>query len=149
MRHCPPPRSSARRPSRLFALTVSSLLAALALPSTDGAGDPGPPCPQSWLPTFGAQPGVDGDVHAMTRFDDGTGTSLYAGGNFRNAGSADASHVAAWDGDAWTAVGGGTDGVVYDLCVFDDGVRRRCATTLCDDVARRLLYTRADCDDCA
>ena len=38
---------------------------------------------------------------------------LYAGGNFTAAGGADASFVAKWNGDNWSALSGGINGVVY------------------------------------
>ncbi|MGD8451626.1 MAG: hypothetical protein PVJ57_07380 [Phycisphaerae bacterium] len=47
--------------------------------------------------------------------------ALYAGGDFTTAGAARASHVAHWDGQAWSPLGEGTDDVVEALGVFDDG----------------------------
>jgi hypothetical protein len=79
-------------------------------------------CSPQWLPTFGAQPGMDGDVSALAVFDDGTGPALYAGGGFDVAGAGAASEIARWDGAAWVPVGSGiTNGFVYALTVFDDG----------------------------
>ena len=75
--------------------------------------------------------GVDGGatftrVFALTVFDDGTGPSLYAGGEFTTAGGVSASNIAKWDGVAWSALGAGVDGGatftrIFALTVFDDG----------------------------
>ncbi|HEX6886091.1 MAG TPA: HYR domain-containing protein [Planctomycetota bacterium] len=81
----------------------------------------GASCEPSWLPTFGAQPGVDEDVHALAVFDDGSGPALYAGGTFLVAGGTPANRIARWDGTAWTALGSGMNGAVEDLVVHDDG----------------------------
>jgi len=45
------------------------------------------------------------------------GTELYAAGSFSKAGSDSASHIAKWDGSAWTAVGSGLNGDVAALAV--------------------------------
>ena len=61
---------------------------------------------------------------ALTVFDDGTGPALYAGGDFWIAGGRPASRIAKWDGQSWSAVGGGTGGSnnsVRCLLVHDDG----------------------------
>src|SRR5262252_3213433 len=65
--------------------------------------------------------GLDGQAIAFAVFDDGYGPALYAGGSFHMAGSTPANNIAKWDGTAWTALGSGTDGLVYALTVFDDG----------------------------
>ncbi len=80
-----------------------------------------PRCEPRWLPTFGAQPGMDAAVATMVRFDDGSGPALYAGGNFETAGGVVANHVARWDGKRWSKLQGGTNGSVRALVVFDDG----------------------------
>ncbi len=49
------------------------------------------------------------------------GPQLYAGGYFDSAGGLPASNIARWDGEAWSALGGGLNGVVNALAVFDDG----------------------------
>jgi hypothetical protein len=62
-------------------------------------------------------------VSALAVFDDGTGPALYAGGHFTTAGGVTVSHIAKWDGSAWSALGtglGATDKVLA-LAVFDDG----------------------------
>jgi HYR domain-containing protein len=78
-------------------------------------------CQPGWLPTFGGQPGADGDVYALLEFDDGGGTALYAGGFFESAGGVAASRIARWDGSTWAPVGGGVTDIVYALAEFDDG----------------------------
>ncbi len=63
--------------------------------------------------------GVNGRVHALEVWDDGTGAKLYAGGSFTFPGH----NVAAWNGAGWAAVGPvgaeeGTDGTVFALRGF-------------------------------
>ncbi len=67
--------------------------------------------------------GTDDDVRALTVFDDGggSGEKLYAGGAFTSAGGVAANHVAGWNGSSWEALGGGMNGDVHALAVFDDG----------------------------
>ncbi|MBL9148262.1 MAG: hypothetical protein JNM94_06155 [Phycisphaerae bacterium] len=67
--------------------------------------------------------GVDASVRALAEFDtgDGSGASLFAGGNFTSAGGASVGRVARWDGSRWTAVGVGFDSWVRALFVHDDG----------------------------
>jgi hypothetical protein len=64
-------------------------------------------------------------VSALAVFDDGTGTALYAGGDFVTAGGVVVSRVAKWDGGEWSPLGGGISGgwfaQVNALIVFDDG----------------------------
>ena len=75
-----------------------------------------------WLPSFSSH-GLNERVYAMAVFDDGSGTgpALYAGGVFTNAGGVDAGRIAKWTGTFWSPVGGGMDGWVRALTVFDDG----------------------------
>ncbi|MCH8825055.1 MAG: hypothetical protein IH984_16290 [Planctomycetes bacterium] len=67
------------------------------------------------------------EVWSMVVFDDGSdaGEALYVGGEFKNAGDIEASHIARWDGIQWSSVGNGLDegenSTVYALAVFDDG----------------------------
>jgi len=62
--------------------------------------------------------GVDGTVNALAY--DGTG-SLYAGGNFNNAGGGAASKIAKWSAGSWSSVGAGFDETVYSLAIGNDG----------------------------
>ncbi len=76
-----------------------------------------------WLPLgAGIGPG-NGTVWALTVFDDGTGTALYAGGDFISAGGEVVNRIARWNGAAWSSVGGGMGGgeVRGAMIVFDDG----------------------------
>lgn len=51
--------------------------------------------------------GIYGSVRALLVADDGSGSALYAGGEFDKAGSVAAFGVARWNGTAWTALGSG------------------------------------------
>lgn len=57
----------------------------------------------------------------MGIFDDGVGAALYVSGAFIAAGGVPAQHIARWNGSTWSAVGGGLDGVAWDLTGFNDG----------------------------
>jgi hypothetical protein len=48
--------------------------------------------------------------------------NLYVGGYFEKAGAASAVNLAKWDGSAWSAVGGGTDGSVYAIEAVSSGI---------------------------
>ncbi len=58
--------------------------------------------------------GVNGGIHAMFAYDDGTGEKLYVGGGFDRAdgpgagynGDIEAFDIARWDGSVWEPVGG-------------------------------------------
>ncbi len=56
----------------------------------------------------GANAGVNGIVHAVAVHPDG---DVYAGGEFTEAGGIEARGLARWDGESWSAVGGGLAGV--------------------------------------
>ncbi len=64
-------------------------------------------------------------VAALAVYDDGSGPELYAGGDFATAGGVSVSHVARWDGTAWSALSGpagtGTSNLVSALAVYDGG----------------------------
>ncbi|MDA0698246.1 MAG: hypothetical protein O3B16_00185 [Chloroflexi bacterium] len=60
--------------------------------------------------------GTDGTVYAIEFGND----RVYAGGDFKTAFNSDfskvaANNIAAWDGQAWNTLGGGFNGVVYDI----------------------------------
>ena len=57
----------------------------------------------------------------MLTYDDGTGSALYAAGEFTEANGAPAAHVARWNGSSWSALGSGLDGNANVLCLWDDG----------------------------
>ncbi|MGP1345374.1 MAG: FG-GAP-like repeat-containing protein [Phycisphaerales bacterium] len=69
--------------------------------------------------------GVDGQIRALTEFNDGAGVALYAGGNFTTADGVEVNRIARWDGFMWSALTGpggtGVSGQVNALAVFDDG----------------------------
>ncbi len=62
-----------------------------------------------------------GSAYALTAFDDGTGSALYACGVFTKAGDVPAEGIAKWDGMNWSALGSGLYGWDAVLAVFDDG----------------------------
>jgi hypothetical protein len=68
-------------------------------------------------------PGVNGNVNAVTVYDDGTGPALYAGGVFFTAGGVFASNIAKWNGTQWaplgSGVGGPYDNLVRGLTIFN------------------------------
>src|SRR6056297_4343088 len=72
----------------------------------------GQACDVGWTENLFPLAGVDGEVYATFTWDDGDGPAVYIGGEFTLAGSVNASNVASWDGERWTALGDGTDGVV-------------------------------------
>ena len=51
--------------------------------------------------------GVNGAVNALAVLDDGSGPALYVGGEFSTASTINASRVARWTGQAWSALGVG------------------------------------------
>ena len=70
----------------------------------------------SWAAVGGAVTGSF--VGALLAYDDGSGPTLFAGGNlFADGGN----NVAKFVGPGWDALGGGTDGEVWSLVVYDDG----------------------------
>ncbi len=81
----------------------------------------GQTCGFGWTENLFPLAGVDGEVYATLTWNDGDGQALYIGGEFTIAGSVNASNVARWDGERWTALGSGTGGVVRSFGVFDDG----------------------------
>jgi hypothetical protein len=75
----------------------------------------------SWSPLG---QGVNDQVWDLAVFDDdGPGPrppALYVGGYFTTAGGQPANRLARWDGSSWEPVGGGINGDVEALAVFDD-----------------------------
>jgi hypothetical protein len=60
-----------------------------------------------------SDPALNGSVDALNADNPGT---LYAGGNFLNAGGhAAADHIASWDGTSWSTVGPGLNGDVHAI----------------------------------
>ena len=91
------------------------LLAVVALASAPSAQ---PSAPGAWEPTF-AVPGVydfaRGDAQGQVSAIAEAGDLLCVGGVFALIDFTPISNVACWDGTAWTALGGGTQGAVRAL----------------------------------
>jgi hypothetical protein len=75
---------------------------------------------QAWSTLAG---GLNDDVLALAVFDEGSGNgpALYAGGELTLADGLSANYAARWDGQAWSALGGGLGKPVHALIEFDDG----------------------------
>jgi hypothetical protein len=66
--------------------------------------------------------GVESQVKALAVFDNGTGSALYAAGDFNRAGEVSCNSIAKWDGANWSALGAGLPASQFNsLAVFDDG----------------------------
>ena len=63
-------------------------------------------CEPSWS-GLGAGVEAGGQVRALAVFDDGSGPALYAGGVFETMDGVVVNHIARWDGQSWSGVGGG------------------------------------------
>lgn len=68
---------------------------------------------------------LNGEVNALAVYNDGGGSSLYAGGAFGRVGLEVFSNIARWNGEDWetlsTPDGTGVNGTVLDLAVFAGG----------------------------
>jgi hypothetical protein len=62
---------------------------------------------------------VDGAVFALLAFDDGSGSALYAGGDFNAVGGVVGHHIARWNGASWSSAG--TLPPVAAFAAYDDG----------------------------
>jgi hypothetical protein len=81
----------------------------------------------SWSPV-GTQgiTGYQNIVYALTFYDDGSRPALYVGGVITMVDALPVTHLARWDGTAWSSVGGGLGvttqtNVVYAFATYDDG----------------------------
>lgn len=79
----------------------------------------------SWSPVgSGIGPFGDSTVGSLAVFDeDGVGPNspaLFVGGSFEEAGGTPAENIARWNGQIWSAVGGGANGAVTELYVHDE-----------------------------
>lgn len=84
---------------------------------------------QEWVSVAGGMNGVGGSlsnaVYKLLPWNDGTGTDLYAGGVFLNAGNQLSRSIARWDGTSWSPLAGGVNSTqtqlayIYDMAVFD------------------------------
>lgn len=103
---------SSRRPRAHRAGWVPVLLASQAFADVF--------CGPGWLEGL---PAIDGPVHAVTTWDpDGDGPLaplLVIGGGFAHVGDVEARNVAAFDGQTWSPLGGGTNAVVFDFAVYE------------------------------
>ncbi|MBI1853950.1 MAG: hypothetical protein HYR85_26735 [Planctomycetes bacterium] len=103
------------RPLRRRTVTASLLL---GFGLTAAAQDP---C-HEWTPgLFYRGNGVDGNVDALTVFDDGSGPQLWVSGPFSRAGDAPISALARWNGSSWSAPVVATSAESNAFAVFDDG----------------------------
>jgi HYR domain-containing protein len=59
---------------------------------------------------------VPGIIEGLASHDDGSGSKLYAGGNYPHLGN-----IVRWDGALWSTVGQGRPNTVRALAVLDDG----------------------------
>lgn len=75
----------------------------------------------AWSALDGGVAGAFETVLALEVFDAGGGPVLYVGGSFTQAGGVSANRIAAWDGEAWSALGTGLDGPARAMTVFNDG----------------------------
>ncbi|MBI5364135.1 MAG: hypothetical protein HZA53_13225 [Planctomycetes bacterium] len=104
----------------VVALAQAVLFVALA-PATAAVQSP---CQPEWVPTFGGVNGCNGSVRAFATTvvgPGGSGTALYVGGVFTEAGGIRANRVVRWTGGSWKSLGSGLDGEVHALATFDDG----------------------------
>jgi hypothetical protein len=74
-----------------------------------------------WSPCNGGGNGMDSYVSALTAFDDGSGSAIFAGGGFTLAGGVNVARIAKWNGATWSPLGSGVNGPVFALTGFDDG----------------------------
>ncbi|NVO33115.1 T9SS type A sorting domain-containing protein [Hymenobacter lapidiphilus] len=62
--------------------------------------------------------GVNNTVYALAVAKNG---DVYVGGEFREAGGAEATYLARWNGVAWAALGAGVNGAVLSIALAEDG----------------------------
>jgi hypothetical protein len=78
-----------------------------------------------WSPVGAGIDSVDPTfVSALTSFDDGSGSALFAAGLFATLGGTTANNIAKWDGVSWSPLSTGLTGpssTVNAMTVYDDG----------------------------
>jgi hypothetical protein len=75
-----------------------------------------------WVDLAGGAESFNGSIWAMTGFDDGSGWSLFVGGDFLSIGGKAANKIARWDGHEWFPLGEGVNSTIRGaMAVFDDG----------------------------
>ncbi|MEM1180287.1 MAG: hypothetical protein AAGM22_18230 [Acidobacteriota bacterium] len=73
-------------------------------------------------PVTGLNPsGLLATIEALRTFDDGSGTKLYAAGDFLRTEPPMLEDIAAWDGTSWHPLGTGLGGIGRTLTVYNDG----------------------------
>lgn len=91
---------------------------AALLPVSALAGDD---CVPDWAP-IGSGPYVtNGQVWSLATYDDGVGPLLVASGFFTEAGGVPAEYIARFDGENWSALGGGLNALASALVPLGDG----------------------------
>lgn len=80
------------------------------------------PCRAQWEGGFTRQE-PDNPVKLLRAFTEHSSGRplLFAGGEFVTIGALEASRVALWDGDVWSAMGQGVTGTIVAAIAFDDG----------------------------
>ncbi|MBI3846701.1 MAG: hypothetical protein HY292_18900 [Planctomycetes bacterium] len=74
-----------------------------------------------WSSLGGGVGGGYQSIHVMAAFDDGTGPSLYVGGELTDAAGIPVQHLARWNGHQWSDPASFMNGNVESLGVYDDG----------------------------
>ncbi len=99
---------------RLRSVSLSFLIALASVPAARAQ------CP-GWTRGF-AGAGANLPVRAVCEVSaSSVGAGVYIGGDFTDVGALPASHVARWNGSAWSVLASGTDGSVQALLEHDDG----------------------------
>ena len=76
----------------------------------------------TWTSPGAGVTGGKGRVNSLVPYDDGTGTKLFAGGDFLFAGISATDNIAAWTGSDWERIpAGGPDGAISVMATYHDG----------------------------
>jgi len=71
----------------------------------------------SWSALGSGMCGLGGGAYSYVNALAVSGSGLYAGGWFTNAGGSPANYIAKWNGNSWSPLGSGMNGIVYALAV--------------------------------
>jgi len=75
-------------------------------------------CLGEWITLFN-DPGIEGEtIYALAVYNG----DLYAGGTFVESGGETVNHIARWNGESWSALGSGVNGIVRTMLVHDDSL---------------------------